>query len=81
MRSAGAVATDVPVPTQLGELAAASGRPTLRLTADGAKQLTDIARELIAFDAFLADSQLEMDGNDLQQPTPCQERLRWAIGR
>ena len=69
---AGAVATDVPISSPLDELAAASGKKTLHLTADGAKQLTSVARELIAFDQFFTDPQmqLEMDGNDLQQPTP-----------
>ena len=66
----GAAATAVPVLSPLGELPAAAGKTTLLLTADGAAKLVDLARDLTSFDAFLADAQLEMDGNDLQQPTP-----------
>ena len=66
----GANATAVPIPAPLGDLPAAAGRQTLRLTADDAKLLPGLADELTNFKAFLAGAQLELDGNDLQQPTP-----------
>jgi SecD/SecF fusion protein len=67
---AGAVASEVAIPAPLGELSAAAGKPALRLTADDAKQLPQLAEELSQFKSFLANAQLELDGNDLRPPTP-----------
>lgn len=57
--------TDTPLPTPLPDLAAATGRTSVPLTAEDVKTLPALAEELRSFEAFISDARLEMTGSDL----------------